>query len=84
MPPDRGGGGAAVTTVAIVLAILPIVVLIGLGAILRTRGVLEEGFWPEAERLGYFVLLLGLFFHGLATADLRALPVAELAKALIL
>ncbi|WP_062213018.1 AEC family transporter [Aureimonas sp. AU12] len=70
-------------TETIVYALLPIVVLIGFGFFLRVRCFLDKGFWPQAERLGYFVLLPSLFFHGLATADLQALPVKELAGTLI-
>lgn len=71
-------------TGAVLLALLPIVGLIALGIVLRHRRFLDDGFWPQAERLGYFVLLPCLFFHGLATAQLDALPVGELALTLIL
>nr|WP_279290599.1 AEC family transporter [Rhizobium skierniewicense] len=50
---------------------------------LRNRRFLEEGFWPQAEKLGYYVLLPSLFFHGLATANLGSLPVGDLALTLI-
>ncbi|MCJ2090789.1 AEC family transporter [Methylobacterium sp. E-005] len=69
---------------AVLLALLPIVGLIALGMVLRHRRFLDDGFWPQAERLGYFVLLPCLFFHGLATAQLEALPVGEIALTLIL
>ncbi len=71
-------------TGAVVLALLPVVLLIALGVGLRRGGFLDGAFWPGAERLAYFVLLPSLFFHGLATAQLDALPVAELALTLIL
>jgi predicted permease len=70
-------------TSQVLLALLPIVILIGLGAILRRRKFIEDGFWPHAERLSFYVLLPCLFFHGLATADLRALPVGALSATLI-
>lgn len=63
-------------------ALLPIVLLITLGAVLRPAPLLDPGFWPQAERLSYFVLLPVLFFHGLATADLDSLPVLPMAVAL--
>ncbi|KAB7786411.1 AEC family transporter [Methylorubrum populi] len=69
---------------AVLLALLPVVVLIALGLLLRRRRFVEDGFWPQAERLGYFVLLPCLFFRGLATARIEALPVGELALTLIL
>ena len=71
-------------TGAVLLALLPVVLLIGLGAGLRRCRFLAEGFWPQAERLGYFVLLPALFLHGLATAKLEALPVWELGGTLVL
>lgn len=71
-------------TAAVFLALVPIVILIGLGMVLRQRQFLHDAFWPQAERLGYYILMPSLFFHGLATANLDNLPVAELAVALIL
>ncbi|MFC7662675.1 AEC family transporter [Methylorubrum suomiense] len=67
----------------VVLALLPVVLLIALGMGLRRCGFLDERFWPQAERLAYFVLLPCLFFHGLATAQLDALPVFDLALTLV-
>ena len=67
----------------VVLALLPVVVLIAFGMMLRRSVFLADNFWPQAERLGYFVLLPCLFFHGLATAHLESLPVGELALTLI-
>lgn len=69
---------------AVVLALLPIILLIGFGIELRRRRFLAEAFWPAAERLGYFILLPALFLHGLATARLDALPIWEVAGTLIL
>lgn len=71
-------------THAVFLALVPIVLLIGLGMLLRRRRFLEPGFWPQAERLGYNVLLPSLFFHGLVMAPLGAVPVAGLAMVLVL
>ncbi len=53
--------------------------MIALGYGLRRSGFIAEAFWPQAERLCYFVLLPALFLNSLATADLDALPVQELA-----
>ncbi|TGD99812.1 AEC family transporter [Methylobacterium nonmethylotrophicum] len=71
-------------TSAVLLALLPIVIVTALGLALRRRRFLAESFWPQAERLGYFVLLPSLFFHGLATARVAAVPVGVLALTLIL
>lgn len=69
---------------AVLLALLPIVLLIGLGLLLRQRRFLDDGFWPQAERLSYYILLPSLFFHGLATAELGTLPVGRIVLTLIL
>lgn len=71
-------------TISVLLALLPIVLLIALGAALKLRQFLAESFWPQAERLSFYVLLPCLLFHGLATANLDALPVGSLAMTLIL
>jgi malonate transporter len=68
----------------VILALLPIALLIMLGMGLRRLGFLAEGFWPQAERLSYYVLVPCLFFHSLATAKLDALPARELVTTLIL
>lgn len=68
----------------VILALLPIVLLIMLGMGLRRLRFLSDGFWPQAERLSYYVLVPCLFFHSLATAKLDALPARELVTTLIL
>ncbi|WP_407519857.1 AEC family transporter [Methylobacterium oryzisoli] len=67
----------------ILLALVPIALLIGLGAALRRAAFVAEAFWPQAERLGYYVLLPALFIHGLGTARLDGVPVAALAVVLV-
>lgn len=67
---------------ATVLALLPVTLLIAFGHVLRRVGFMDDGFWPQAERLCYYVLLPALFLHGLGTADLAALPVAAMAVVL--
>ena len=71
-------------TADVILALLPIVLLILLGMVLKHRRFLAEGFWPQAERLSYYVLVPCLFFHSLATARLDSLPARELVTTLIL
>ncbi|MBB1491768.1 AEC family transporter [Paracoccus sp. MC1854] len=70
-------------TAGVLAALSPVVLLIGLGFLMRRRGFLAAAFWPQAERLSYFVLLPSLFFHGLVTADIGALPVGALALTLV-
>lgn len=65
------------------LALFPVAILIALGYAIRRSGFLAEGFWPQAEKLGYFVLLPSLFLHGLATVRLGDIPILSLALVLI-
>ncbi|KAF1050911.1 MAG: hypothetical protein GAK43_02628 [Stenotrophomonas maltophilia] len=71
-------------TVPLLLALLPIALLIVLGAWLRQRRFLDGAFWPQAERLGYYILLPALFIHSLATAQLDDVPVSGMILALVL
>ncbi|HCO54776.1 MAG TPA: transporter [Pelagibacterium sp.] len=64
-------------------ALLPIALIITLGHLLRRFGFLGEGFWPQAERLAYFVLLPLLFAHGLYRADLSDAPIELIAAGLV-
>lgn len=66
-----------------VWALVPVVLLIGLGYVLKRWTIRSESFWSEAERVSYYVLLPALFLHGLATADIGNLPILPLIGALI-
>lgn len=66
-----------------VWALVPVVLLIGLGYVLKRWTFRSETFWSEAERVSYYVLLPALFLHGLATGDIGNLPVLPLTGALI-
>lgn len=68
---------------SLLLALLPIALLIALGAWLRHSQFLADAFWPQAERLGYYVLLPALFVHGLGTARLDGVPVQGMILALV-
>lgn len=70
-------------TAAMVMAVVPIALLIGLGHALKRGALLSDTFWPAAERLSYVVLLPALFVHSIATADLDGVPLARLAGALV-
>lgn len=64
-------------------ALLPIALIIALGHLLKRFGFLGETFWPQAERLAYFVLLPLLFAHSLYRADLSGLPIGLMAAGLV-
>ncbi len=70
-------------TAAILLALAPVALLVALGYGLKHTSFIADTFWPQAERLCYYVLLPALFTHGLASAHLQALPVLPLAGTLI-
>lgn len=69
---------------SILLALLSPFLMIAFGWALKRARFLDEAFWPQAERLCYFVLLPSLFLHGLATAKLDGVPVFGLAATLVL
>ncbi len=73
---------------AVVLALAPVFTVIMLGAALRRTGFVPESFWPNAERITYFVFFPSLLFANTAGADLafgELLPMAvALASAVLL
>ena len=71
-------------TAELLIALAPIAVLIVMGAWLKRSRFLEDSFWAQAERLGYYVHLPALFLHGLATAKLDNVPVQGMIMALVL
>lgn len=70
-------------TAQVIVALAPAALLIALGWVLRHRQMLPDTFWGPAEWLSYHVLLPALFIHGLATADLGAVPVGGMFGVLI-
>lgn len=65
-------------------ALAPVFALILLGYVLRRLEFPARSFWPEAERITYFLFLPALFLNNLATADFSRLAAAPLALSLIL
>lgn len=70
-------------TWSVIFALTPVAALVALGQLLRRSEFLAPTFWPQAERLCYYVLLPALFAHGLAEAHLQSIPVLPLAGVLI-
>lgn len=64
------------------LALLPVLGLIGGGFAMKVRTFLKPEFWPQAEKLCYFVLLPALFINGTATTELAGLPIGTMAPVL--
>lgn len=63
-------------------ALLPTAALIALGWALRHRWRFTDAFWPDLERLAYFVLLPALLVSGLARADFGGVPILRTAAVL--
>ena len=68
--------------IAIIYALIPIFLVIALGAVIRRIGFPGDDFWPVLDRVTYFVLFPALLLHTLVAADLADMPVPEMAAAL--
>jgi malonate transporter and related proteins len=64
-------------------ALAPVFLIIALGWVLKRRGLPAAPFWPEAERLVYFLLLPALLFLTTAGSDLSGFRVLPVTLALI-
>lgn len=65
-------------------ALLPIFVLIGLGHLLYRFDFPNASFWPQLERLVYFLLLPALLIEALATAEVNGARALAVAAAVVL
>ncbi len=63
----------------ILASLVPVILLIALGAGLRRIGFMAETFWPQLERFVYFLLFPPLLFHTIATAHLDGSTALRLA-----
>ena len=70
--------------ITVLLAVLPVFLLIFLGAGLHRLGFPGPALWQPLERLVYFLLFPSLIVSTLAGADLSGLGVAAMAAALVL
>ncbi|MEU5950313.1 AEC family transporter [Micromonospora sp. NPDC047465] len=66
----------------VVMAVVPIVLLLGLGTVLRRRLVTDPGFWRGIEWMSYRVFTPALFVTSIAAADLTAASPAALLPSL--
>jgi malonate transporter len=64
------------------LALVPVLALIGTGFAMKARTFLSAEFWPQAEKLCYYVLLPALFINGTANAELSDVPIGTMAPVL--
>lgn len=65
------------------LSLLPVFLLIALGAVLKPTGFPGDDAWPPLERLVYFVLFPPLLFHTIVTAQLEQGEAVRLAAAFL-
>ncbi|MEU8265411.1 hypothetical protein AB0C02_33035 [Micromonospora sp. NPDC048999] len=56
----------------VVIAVVPIVLLLGLGTVLRRRLVTDSGFWRGIEWMSYRVFTPALFVTSIAATDRAA------------
>jgi len=76
---DPGEGG---TMVQIIYALIPVFLVIALGAYAKRIGFPGEQFWPPLDRVTYFILFPSLLVHSLVSADFSNIPVPNMAAAL--
>jgi predicted permease len=69
---------------AVFTALVPVFLVIALGAVLRHTLLRDRKSWDAMEELTYFVLFPALLFVTTATADLREIPAAGVGAALFL
>ncbi|MGB0684336.1 MAG: AEC family transporter [Magnetovibrionaceae bacterium] len=68
----------------VLYALFPVVCLILLGAWIRRRQWVPDGFWPSVEWLTYYLFFPALLVHSIATSDLSGLRVGEVLAALVM
>lgn len=62
-------------------ALIPLVILLAAGQILRRSGFLEAGFWPAAEKLAYYLLMPLLLVRTIGRSDVGGLAWGEMVGA---
>lgn len=56
--------------ISLAFAIAPVFAIVVIGNLLRRINLLDESFWAQAARLGYWVLIPALLFYKLSTAEI--------------
>jgi malonate transporter len=67
----------------IFLALLPVFIVIMIGAVLRRTKLIGEAHWPGVDQICYFVLFPAIIFKEIAAADFSSVPVWRMAGAMI-
>lgn len=68
--------------IEIIYALIPVFLVIALGAYIRRIGFPGEDFWQPLDRVTYFILFPALLVHSLVAADFSNIPVPNMAAAL--
>ena len=69
---------------AIAAGLLPVGLAIALGALARRFLIPDEADWAGLNKITFYLLVPGLVISTLANADIAAIPVREIAQALVL
>lgn len=67
----------------IFLALLPVFIVIMIGAVLRRTNLIGEVHWPGVDHICYFVLFPAIIFKEIAAADFSTIPVWRMAAAMV-
>ncbi len=67
----------------IFLALLPVFIVIMIGAALKKSKLMGDAHWPGVDHVCYFVLFPAIIFKEIAAADFSAIPVWRMAGAMI-
>lgn len=65
-----------------IYALIPVFLVIALGAYVKRIGFPGEEFWVPLDRVTYFILFPSLLIHSLVAADFSNIPVPNMAAAL--
>ena len=64
---------------AILFNLIPVFALIALGWAIARLKLFSESFWPEIEKLTYYILFPALLIHRLANANFESLSLSDAA-----
>ncbi|EKV32679.1 hypothetical protein C882_1516 [Caenispirillum salinarum AK4] len=64
-------------------AFVPVLGLLAIGFFSRRRGLVQDGFWTQAERLTYYLLMPALLVGKLAGLEAGTLPAGRIALAVV-
>lgn len=63
--------------------VVPILLIMGIGALLKRRGLPDSGFWAGLEGLCYYVFAPALFISSISAVDLFSLPLGSTLLAIL-